>query len=59
MNITTDHIKLEITGTQVKINVDGVDKTPLTLNQSGDIKIGFKINSGHSIKYDNFVIYPI
>lgn len=59
LNISTGKVKLEITGSQVKIKVNGEDKTPYTLNVTGDVRFGFRINGGASFKYNNFVIYPI
>ena len=59
LNISTGKVKLEVTGSQVKIKVNNEDKTPITLNVTGDVRFGFRINAGNSFKYDNLIVYPI
>ena len=55
------HIKLTVTSTELKINVDGTDKTPLT--HDGVFNRFYIWQNGNmawqSIKYKNFIIYPI
>ena len=55
------HIKLTVTSTELKINVDGTDKTPLT--HDGVFNRFYIIQNANvlwqSIKYKNFLIYPV
>ena len=55
------HIRLTVTSTELKINVDGTDKTPLT--HDGTFNRFYIWQNGNSlwqsIKYKNFIIYPI
>ena len=55
------HIKLTVTSTELQINVDGTDKTPLT--HDGTFNRFYITQNANtlwqSIKYKNFIIYPI
>ena len=58
------HIKLTVTSTELQINVDGTDKTPLTHDGVFNrFYITQNANSAgslwQSVKYKNFIIYPI
>ena len=53
------HLKLTVDGTTVSINVDGVDKNPLTLSSSTWDRVYFQILYNTTVKYKNFIIYPI
>lgn len=55
------HIKLTVTSTELQINVDGTDKTPITYDGVFNrFYITQNANSlWQSIKYRNFIIYPI
>ena len=55
------HIKLTVTSTELQINVDGTDKTPITYDGVFNrFYIAQNANTlWQSIKYKNFIIYPI
>lgn len=64
LGLTSDkysHIKLTVTSTELKINVDGTDKTPIS--HDGVFNRFYIWQNGNvlwqSIKYKNFIIYPI
>ena len=54
------HIKLTVTSTELQINVDGTDKTPIT--HDGTFNRFYITQNANalwqSIKYKNFIIYP-
>lgn len=55
------HIKLTVTSTELKINVDGTDKTPIS--HDGVFNRFYITQNANalwqSIKYKNFLIYPV
>ena len=53
------HLKLTVNGTTVNINVDGVEKTPITLSSSSWNRLYLSIFNGATVQYKNFVYYPV
>lgn len=52
------HVKLTVQGTNVDITVDGTSKTPITLTDTIN-RFYLGVNNGVTLKYKNFIIYPI
>ena len=56
------HVKLTITDESTnnfKIEVDGVMKTPKTVNNTDLLRIGFVVSTTTGLTFKNFVVYPI
>lgn len=52
------HIKLSVNGSVVSVNRDGVDLSPQSLSDTIN-RIYLQVGNGGTVKYKNFVIYPI
>lgn len=57
--VNGSHIKIEYDGSKFYINVDGVDKTPITASYTNH-EMGFVVNSNstaRTLKFKNFLLY--
>lgn len=56
------HVKLTITdedSNNFKCTVDGVDRTPKTVNNTGLLRLGFIVSTTTGLTFKNFKVYPI
>ena len=55
------HIKVEVLTDRINYYVDGVYKSDLTWTGTlpGNVRIGFRLDNGSSVRIDNFIIYSL